>query len=88
MCLELVSSFDVLGIDLFSEDQGVLSEQIGADISVYKHIATLSGSVRFCTPPGKLEKYSGFFPRLPGGECDLGVVHLTFFDKIFRTLCN
>ncbi len=36
----LVSSFDLLGIGLIAEDQEVISEEIGADTSVYKHIAT------------------------------------------------
>jgi ferrous iron transport protein B len=36
----LVSSFDVLGIGLISEDQQAISEEIGADTSVYQHIAT------------------------------------------------
>jgi len=36
----LVSSFDVLGIALISEDQQAISEEIGADTSVYQHIAT------------------------------------------------
>ena len=36
----LVSSFDILGIGLISEDQQAISEEIGADTSVYQHIAT------------------------------------------------
>jgi len=35
----LISSFDLLGVGIISEDQQVLSEEIGADTSVYKHIA-------------------------------------------------
>ena len=35
----VVSSFDLLGIGLISEDQDAISEEIGADASVYKHIA-------------------------------------------------
>lgn len=36
----LITSFDILGIGLIAEDQEAISEQIGADTSVYKHIAT------------------------------------------------
>jgi ferrous iron transport protein B len=36
----LVSSFDILGIGLISEDREAISEEIGAGTSVYKHIAT------------------------------------------------
>ncbi len=36
----LITSFDILGIGLISEDQEAISEEIGADTSVYKHIAT------------------------------------------------
>lgn len=35
----VVSSFDLLGISLISEESEVISEEIGADASVYKHIA-------------------------------------------------
>ncbi len=35
----IISSFDLLGIGIIAEDQQVLSEEIGADTSVYKHIA-------------------------------------------------
>lgn len=35
----LVSSFDVLGLGLIVEDQQTISEEIGADTSVYKYIA-------------------------------------------------
>lgn len=35
----LISSLDILGISIIAEDQAVISEEIGADISVYKHIA-------------------------------------------------
>jgi ferrous iron transport protein B len=36
----LITSFDILGIGLIGEDQEAISEEIGADTSVYKHIAT------------------------------------------------
>jgi ferrous iron transport protein B len=36
----LITSFDILGIGLITEDQEAISEEIGADTSVYKHIAT------------------------------------------------
>ncbi|MGL1930691.1 MAG: ferrous iron transport protein B [Desulfotalea sp.] len=36
----LISSFDILGIGLISEDKDIISEEIGADASVYRHIAT------------------------------------------------
>lgn len=35
----LVSSFDLLGIGLITEDQETISEEIGADPTVYQHIA-------------------------------------------------
>ncbi len=35
----VISSFDLLGIGLISEDSEAISEEIGADASVYKHIA-------------------------------------------------
>lgn len=35
----LISSFDLLGIGLITEDQETISEEIGADPSVYQHIA-------------------------------------------------
>lgn len=35
----VVSSVDLLGIGLISEDQEAISEEIGADTSVYRHIA-------------------------------------------------
>ena len=35
----VISSFDLLGIGLISEDQATISEEIGADASVYQHIA-------------------------------------------------
>ncbi len=35
----IVSSIDLLGIGLISEDQATISEEIGADTSVYQHIA-------------------------------------------------
>lgn len=35
----LITSFDILGIGLIAEDQEAISEEIGADTSVYKHIA-------------------------------------------------
>ena len=35
----VISSFDLLGIGLISEDQAAISEEIGADASVYQHIA-------------------------------------------------
>jgi len=35
----IISSIDLLGIGIISEDQEALSEEIGADTSVYKHIA-------------------------------------------------
>ena len=36
----LITSFDILGVGLIGEDQEAISEEIGADTSVYKHIAT------------------------------------------------
>lgn len=36
----LVSSLDLIGIGLVTEDSAVISEEIGANTSVYKHIAT------------------------------------------------
>lgn len=36
----LVTSFDILGVGLIGEDQESISEEIGADTSVYKYIAT------------------------------------------------
>ena len=36
----LITSFDILGIGLIGEDRQAISEEIGADTSVYKHIAT------------------------------------------------
>jgi ferrous iron transport protein B len=36
----LITSFDILGMGLIGEDQEVISEEIGADTSVYKHITT------------------------------------------------
>lgn len=35
----IVSSFDLLGLGLVTEDSAVISEEIGADASVYRHIA-------------------------------------------------
>ena len=35
----VISSFDLLGLGLISEDQATISEEIGADTSVYQHIA-------------------------------------------------
>jgi len=35
----VVSSFDLLGIGLIAEDSDTISEEIGADVSVYKHLA-------------------------------------------------
>jgi ferrous iron transport protein B len=35
----LLSSIDIIGIGLITEDQEAISEEIGADTSVYKHIA-------------------------------------------------
>jgi len=35
----LLSSIDILGLGLISEDQRTISEEIGTDTSVYKHIA-------------------------------------------------
>jgi ferrous iron transport protein B len=35
----LISSFDLLGIGLITEDQETISEEIGADPTVYQHIA-------------------------------------------------
>ena len=35
----VISSVDLLGISLISEDQATISEEIGADASVYQHIA-------------------------------------------------
>ncbi|WP_432737090.1 ferrous iron transport protein B [Maridesulfovibrio sp. FT414] len=35
----VVSSFDLLGIGLIGEDSATISEEIGADTSVYKHLA-------------------------------------------------
>ncbi len=35
----LITSFDILGIGLIAQDQEAISEEIGADTSVYKHIA-------------------------------------------------
>ena len=35
----VISSFDLLGLGLISEDQATISEEIGADGSVYQHIA-------------------------------------------------
>lgn len=36
----LISSFDILGVGLISENQEAILEEIGADTSVYKHIRT------------------------------------------------
>lgn len=36
----LITSFDLLGIGIIAEDQEAISEEIGADASVYRHIAT------------------------------------------------
>ncbi len=35
----IIGTFDLLGIGLVAEDQATISEEIGADTSVYKHIA-------------------------------------------------
>ena len=35
----LISSFDLLGIGIITEDSAAISEEIGADTSVYQHIA-------------------------------------------------
>ena len=35
----VISSFDLLGLGLISEDQATISEEIGADASIYQHIA-------------------------------------------------
>ncbi len=35
----IISSFDLLGIGLISEDKDAISDEIGADTSVFKHIA-------------------------------------------------
>lgn len=35
----LISSFDLLGIGIITEDSAVISEELGADTSVYQHIA-------------------------------------------------
>lgn len=37
--LGIVSSFDLLGLGLITSDQDTISEEIGADASVYKHIS-------------------------------------------------
>lgn len=36
----LITSFDILGFGIIAENQEAISEEIGADASVYKHIAT------------------------------------------------
>ncbi len=36
---EAISSFDLLGLGVISEDKAAVSEEIGADLSIYRHIA-------------------------------------------------